>query len=311
MQLRKMMLMLTALGAMSGFMAGCGDDGGGGASTCTSNDQCDTETEICHPTAGVCVQTCDAGDECPDTAKTCAALGGTGPNAATKICQCSTDVLCNGGPDAETSDLVCSDLDNVCVTKCGSDDDCGEGRVCDTASGQCEEGEDPTPTTCSGTGKSTCAYGDFCSGTTCTDAPLAPTTCQNFPANDRPAWDPASSNGPVIYEVSRVAYQTGSSYCAASAPDAFIVRVRAYRTDADWPATRSGLSGFFYVTTQTNELDVVGSGLLVPNTGYNRSTTNPREAEFQVYLCRPANSQQIQVGFYFTNGNPVCQDINR
>lgn len=309
MQLRKMMLVLTALGAMSGFMVGCGDEEGG-SDTCTTNDDC-AGMEICHPTANVCVATCESGSDCPDTAKTCAALGGTGPQATTKICQCSTDVLCNGGTDSDSTDLVCSDLDNVCVTKCASDADCSTGRTCNTGSGQCEEGGGNTGDACTGTGQSTCGYGDFCNNSTCAAAPVAPTTCSNFPANDRPNWSATSSTGPVIYQVTRLNYQTNSSFCAASAPDAFIVSVRAYRTDADWPATRSGLSGFFYVTTQTTEFDVVGSGLLVPNTGYNRSTTNPRDAEFQVYLCRPANSQQIQVGFYFTGGNPVCQDINR
>ncbi len=308
MQLRKMMLVLTALGAMSGFMVGCGDDDNGSA-TCTTNDDC-AGSEICHPTAGVCVTTCTASTDCPESAKTCAPLGGSGPNATTSICQCSTDALCNGGSDATSTDQVCSDLDNVCVTKCSSDSDCSTGRVCDTASGQCEE-EETGPTSCTGTGKSVCSYGEHCVSSACAAAPLAPTTCQNFPANDRPSWSAASSNGPVIYEVAGINYQVNSSFCAASAPDAFIVRVRAYRTDADWPATRSGLSGFFYVTTQTTEFDVVGSGLLVPNTGYNRNTSNPRDAEFQVYLCRPTGSQQIQVGFYFTGGNPVCQDVNR
>jgi hypothetical protein len=307
MQLRKMMLVLTALGAMSGFMVGCGDEEGT-SNTCSTNDDC-AGTEICHPTAGVCVTTCESGSDCPNTAKTCAPLGGTGADAATKICQCSTDVLCNGGTDSDSTDMVCSDLDNVCVTKCTADSDCSGDRTCNTGSGQCEEG-DVTPTTCSGTGKSTCAYGDFCSNSTCTDAPVAPTTCENFSTN-RPNWNATSSTGPVIYEVSGITYQTNSSYCAASAPDAFIVRVRAYRTDTDWPATRSGLSGFFYVNTGATSFDVVGSGLLVPNTGYNRNTSNPRDAEFQVYLCRPSNSQTIQTGFYFTGGNPVCQQVNR
>jgi hypothetical protein len=277
MQLRKMMLVLTALGAMSGFMVGCGDDGEGGSATCTTNDDC-AGTEICHPTSNVCVATCSSAVDCPDSAKTCAPLGGTGPDAQTSICKCTTDVLCNGGTDSDSTDLVCSNLDRVCVSKCTSDDDCGTGRSCNTGSGQCEAGGG-TGDTCTGTSQSTCDYGSFCNNSTCTAAPVAPTTCENFPANDRPAWS-TSSTGPVIYEVSSVTYQVGSSYCAASAPDAFIVRVRAYRTDTDWPATRGGLNGFFYVTTTTNEFDIVASGLLVPNIGYNRSTSNPRDAEF-------------------------------
>ena len=87
--------------------------------------------------------------------------------------------------------------------------------------------------------------------------------------------------------------------------------MRAYRTDADWPTTRAGLSGFFYVTTGSDRIDVVNRGLLIPNTGYNRTAGNLKDAEFNIYLCRPSNSQTIQVGFYFTGGNPVCEDVNR
>ncbi|MFP2933155.1 hypothetical protein ACLESO_50020 [Pyxidicoccus sp. 3LG] len=312
MQLRKMMLMLTALGAMSGFVAGCGDDGEGGPATCSSTADC-AGTEICHPEAGVCVATCESGSDCPDSAKNCEALGGTSADADKKVCKCQTDVLCNGGTDSESTDLVCSDLDEVCVTKCTSDADCGDGRACDTDSGQCELDDGGGPgDACTGTSQSTCAYGQFCSSSTCTAAPVAPSTCSNF-ASNRPAWDATSSTGPVIYQVSRIRYETNSSYCAqgAGADDAFIVSVRAYRTDADWPATRTGLSGFFYVTTQTSRTNVFDSGLLVPNTGYNRNPANFKDAEFQVYLCRPTGSQTLQVGFFFTNGNPVCQDIAR
>ena len=311
MQFRKMMLMLTALGAMSGFMVGCGDDDKG-ADTCTTNADC-AGTEICHPTSNVCVATCSSASDCPDTAKTCAPLGGSGADATKNICKCSTDVLCNGGTGSSSTDLVCSNLDRVCVTKCSSNANCGTGRTCNTGTGQCEQGGGGNPGgTCTGEGQSTCSYGQFCSSSRCTPAPVAPTTCENFTSN-RPSWDPASSTGPVIYQVSRIRYEVGSGNCnpMGGAPDAFILSVRAYRTDADWPATRAGLSGFFYVTTAQARFNVVDSGLLVPGTGYNRNPANSKDAEFQVYLCRPTGSQNLQVGFFFTNGNPVCQDIAR
>jgi len=303
MQLRKMTLMLAVLGTMSLVLTGC-PDGGRESLTCSTDTDC-LESEICHPNAKVCVQTCTIGDDCPDSAKTCAEISGAGSQ---KICTCSSNELCARDERVTDVELVC-DMANtkVCVPKCSADTDCATGQTCNTTTGVCSAAN----ATCSGVGQSTCSYGQFCSSSsTCTAAPVAPTTCENFSRN-RPAWSATTSNGPVIYSVERAGYQVNSSFCQASAPDAFLVRVRAYRTDADWPSTRAGVSGFFYLTTGGDDFDVVNDGLLVPNTGYNRNTSNLKDAEFNVYLCRPTGSQTIQVGFYFTGGNPVCQQINR
>jgi Cys-rich repeat protein len=216
------------------------------------------------------------------------------------VCNCATDQLCNS---EGATDLVCSTLDKVCTPKCTTDTDCGAGRTCDTATGQCKAGGGGT--TCTGTSQSTCSYGQFCSNSTCTPAPVAPTTCQNFSSN-RPTWSATSSNGPVIYSATVLRYEVNSSLCQSG--DAFVFSIRAYRTDADWPATRSGLPGFFYVTTGGQQTDVVAN-LLLPNTGYNRSTTNLKDAEFQTYLCFTGTS--IQAAYYFTGGNPICQTFTK
>jgi hypothetical protein len=288
MQLRKMTLMIAALGLALTACPGGRDD-----LSCTADTDCSGENEICHPTAQVCVQTCTDTNDCPDSSKTCEAISATNSQ---KICKCATDQQC------QTDERV-TDASTLSCVKSGSN----YGVCKSTGTGG---GTTPPGAACTGSGQSTCAYGQFCSSGTCTAAPEAAATCENFSKN-RPDWSAASSNGPVIYSVAGTAYQKGSAYCGdASAPDAFIVRVRAYRTDADWPAARSGLSGFFYVTTGSNRIDVVNSGLLVPNTGYNRTASNPKDAEFNVYLCRPSNSQTIQVGFYFTGGNPVCENVN-
>lgn len=297
MQLRKTMMMLTALSALSVVMTGCpGEEEG--SLKCTMDADC-IEGEICHPTAKACVQTCTASTDCPASAKTCTAIS-TSDNR--QVCQCSTNELCA----AEVEGAVCSTLDKVCTPKCTADADCGAGRTCDTATGQCKAGGN-TGTACTGTSQSTCNYGDFCANSVCTPAPVAPTTCQNFSSN-RPNWSATTSNGPVIYEVSKIRYEVNSSLCQSG--DAYVIRVRAYRTDADWPATRSGLSGFFYVTTGGTETDVVAN-LLLPNTGYNRNTANLKDAEFQTYLCPGSNVSTIQVGYYFTGGNPVCQQLTQ
>lgn len=284
MQLRKMSLMIAALGLT---LAACG----GGARedlSCDSDASC-LENETCHPQAKVCVQTCVSGADCPESAKTCEAISAA---VATKVCKCSTDALCQRDTTvADASILTCDTTYKVCKSGTGT--------------------PGPTPgASCSGSSQSTCGYGQFCNGSTCAAAPEAPATCENFSKN-RPNWSATSSSGPVIYSVEGARYEVGSSNCQSDAPNAFIVRVRAYRTDADWPTTRAGLSGFFYVTTGSEPLDVVNRGLLVPGTGYNRTASNPKDAEFNIYLCRPATSQTIQVGFYFTGGNPVCENINR
>jgi hypothetical protein len=300
MQVRKTIWMLTALSAMSLVMTGCPEDGET-STTCASATDC-LESEICHPTAKVCVATCASSGDCPETAKTCAAVSTTDQ---TKVCQCTTDELCNRG--RETADLVCSNLDKVCTPKCTSDAACGAGRTCDTATGQCKAGSTPG-TACTGTSQSTCTYGQFCSNNVCTAAPVAPMTCQNF-ANNRPNWSATTSNGPVIYDLGVIRYETNSSFCQSG--DAYILRIRAYRTDANWPATRGEVAGFFYVNTGGTQVDVVTSGLLVPNTGYNRNAANLRDAEFQTYLCPGSNVPSIQVAYYFTGGNPVCQQVSR
>lgn len=307
MQLRKMTLMFTVLGAVSLMLTGC-NGGGRDSLTCTADTDC-LDGEACHPNAKVCVLTCSIGDDCPESAKTCEAISATN---ATKICKCSTDALCQRDDRVDdASDLTCSTTHKVCTPSgttpaCTKDADCGSGQTCDTSTGTCKAAS----TTCSGEGKSTCAYGQFCSSGTCAAAPVAPTTCENFSSN-RPQWSAATSNGPVIYSVEGTGYQVNSTNCKSSAPDAFLIRVRAYRTDADWPSTRGGVAGFFYVNTGGEDFDIVNDGLLVASTGYNRNPSNLKDAEFNMYLCRPTGSQTIQVGLYFTGGNPICQQLNR
>lgn len=307
MQLRKMMLVLTALGAMSGLVAGCGDDEPGN-SLCTSNDEC-SGSEICHPTAGVCVTTCDSGSDCPDTAKTCTSIDGTA--TGTKICQCSTDVLCNGGTGSTSTDLVCSDLDNVCVPKCDSNDDCSSGRVCDTASGQCEE-DDTTGGTCTGTGQSSCLYGQFCSSGTCTEVP-AP-TCANFtpPNGKQPVWT-ISSTGPIIYDITKVSWgadPVSPAFCAAGL-STVKARVRAYQpssiSTATFPTQKADLPGLFYVRVNGSTVD---GDSLIRSSEYSTSNGG-KNAEFTMNFCVDSTATTLSLGLYFTDGNEICAQVNR
>ncbi|WP_237081438.1 hypothetical protein [Myxococcus xanthus] len=295
MQLRKMMLVLTALGAMSGLMAGCGDDSTS-PGACTSNDECG-ESEICHPTAQVCVQTCNSGSDCPSTAKTCAPLGGT---STTSICQCSTDVLCNGGTDSESTGLVCSDLDNVCVTACTSNAECTGDRTCNVSTGQCEEG-DTQPTSCSGEGRSTCAHGLICSSGTCSEPP-AP-TCQNYTAFPNKA--DLGTTGPIIYKVETVGAAT-DSFCDPSVPKRLRVRVSAY-SSTPFPARSQDLSDFFYVVTTGGRSNATVSS---SSGNYTVSGANNDQAQIIVSLCVAASSTTNSAGFYFKDGNFACHQSN-
>lgn len=336
MQLRKMTWVLAAMSALA-MMTACGGVGGGRTElTCSTDADC-LSTELCHPGAKVCVQTCTTSSDCPSSAKTCGAISGSSETRL--VCQCSTDALCAQDDRVSGTTLSCSTAYSVCVppgsgtmpAKCTQNSDCKAGETCDTASGACVAAAGCTKDSdcssgqacdtssgacvastvgqsCSGSSQSTCDYGQYCS-TTCAAAPVAPTTCENFSAS-YPTWSAFANNGPVIYSVTGT-YQTNYTYCQSDAPDAFLVKVRAYRTDADWPSARSGVAGFFYLTTGASKIDVINTGLLVPSTGYNVTSGNKRDAEFNLYLCRPSGSQTIQTGFYFTDGNPVCSQINR
>lgn len=306
MQLRKMMLVLTALGAMSGLMAGCGDDTTS-PGACSSNDECG-ESEICHPTAQVCVQTCTGAVDCPSTAKTCAPLGGSGANANTMICQCSTDVLCNGGTGSESTDLVCSDLDNVCVTACTNNSECTGSRTCNTTTGQCEEGDtEPEPgQSCSGEGRTTCAHGLICTSGTCSEPP-AP-TCQNYTAFPNKA--DLGTTGPIIYKVDFVSATTegtAGTFCASSsAPKRLRIRVSAY-SDTPFPQSSAELSDFFYILTTGGRQNAPVSS---SSGNYSVSGTNRDQAQITVSLCVAADSRTNSSGFYFKDGNFACFQAN-
>jgi len=305
MQLRKMAMMLTALGAMSVVLTGC-PEGGGASTTCAANTDC-LATEICHPDAKVCVQTCTAAADCPDTAKSCAALGGTSTEKDTLVCQCSTNELCN--KDRATADQVCSTEYSICVTKCSTNTDCGTGNTCDTATGQCKP-EDTTGATCTGAGQSTCSYGQFCSSSKCEAVP-AP-TCDNFdPAKGgkTPVFNPATSTGPIIFEITQSSWGADSispAFCGDGV-DTAKIQVKAYQSGTNtFPAQKSALSGLFYV--KVNGSQTAGE-TLIRSSQYTVSADG-KQATFTMNFC-PGNLTTISLGLYFTGGNEICSQISK
>ncbi|MCY1079882.1 hypothetical protein [Archangium lansingense] len=308
MQLRKMTLMLAALGTMSLVLTGC-PDGGRDSLTCTADTDC-LDAEICHPDAKVCVQTCPGGTsaECPDSAKICETISATN---TTNICKCSTSALCAQDDRVTGVELVCDTTGSeVCVPKCSADTDCATGQTCDTASGICKAGSTPGQS-CTGEGQSTCSYGQFCSSSKCTAVP-AP-TCANFdPAQGgrAPTFNAATSTGPIIYDVTQVSFAqdsfcgdgtTGSTGMTAKA------RVKAYIKTGTFPGEKSGLPGLFYVRVNGSQVD--GTTLIRPSE-YTTADAGKR-AEFTMNFCPGSTATTLSIGLYFTGGNETCKQLNR
>lgn len=305
MQLRKMTLMLAALGAMGMMLTACGDEGRTSL-TCSTNADC-LESEICHPDAKVCVQTCTTSADCPNAAKTCEAVSASNTQL---ICKCSTDALCQSDERvSDASTLVCSATAKVCVPKCSTDTDCSAGQTCDTSAGVCKPGT-TTGNTCTGEGQSTCSYGEFCSSSKCAAVP-AP-TCANFdPAQGgrTPTFNAATSTGPIIYDVTQVSFSQ-DSWCAAVAGSTGLTakaRVKAYIKTGTFPAAKSDLPGLFYVRVNGSETD--GSALIRPSE-YSTADGGKR-AEFTMNFCPGESATTLSIGLYFTGGNEICKQLNR
>lgn len=265
--------------------------------TCMDSVDC-LASELCHPTAKVCVQTCVSGADCPDSAKTCDVLSGTDSR---KVCKCSTDALCNA--DSGTSELVCSIPDALCTPKCTEDAACGAEHVCDTATGHCKVwGGTGAP--CTGEGQSSCDYGThYCTFNTCTGLPTP--TCMNYTnfANK----DLLGTTGPILYGARQVSVTTDTDICGTTTPTRFRMALSAY-SSVPFPSTQEGVSGFFRVKTD----GVPSNGTSYMLSGdYTRSAEDPKRAEFVVNLCAGPDATTLSTGFYFVNGNFLCAQITR
>jgi hypothetical protein len=300
MQLRKAMFAALFVAA-SGLVVGCGEEGGGGETACSDNSQC-AATEICHPTADVCVTKCTGAADCPDTSKTCGTITVDGQESES-FCQCQTDQLCGGGLGSST---VCSDSeDKICAVQC-SEGTCGEGRTCNEQ-GHCvtDAGVDPGAT-CENTATepNACAYGSFCSGDTGTGTctAVAAPTCPNFTGGAHgKAWDPETSNGAVIYSISTVSVTNDPGFCGGStAPTRYRVRVQAYKTLGTFTDTDEGIRGeLHYVLANGNE----GTTPMLQA----RSVTNGgQHAQFDLNFCEGPSSGQLTLGLHFQDGNEFC-----
>jgi hypothetical protein len=213
------------------------------------------------------------------------------------VCQCSTDAGCN--KDRETADLVCSQDSGACVQRCTSDQACGgNGATCNLTTGVCSK--NGPGATCAGEGLSTCNYGNFCSASVCA-APAAP-TCENYTnlSADRKAT--LGTSGPIIFATSLVSAATDTGFCPGSTANKRVrVKLSVYN-DEDFPASASGLNGFFYVLVNGNAVTPVVS---TRADSYVRSENN-RRLDTVVEFCEGNAATRTQTGFYFTGGNFAC-----
>jgi hypothetical protein len=260
--------------------------------SCADNAGC-LASEICHPTAKVCVQTCTGSFDCPDSAKTCEAVSSTNSQ---KVCKCSTTQLCN--IERDTADLVCSSVDRVCAPRCTSDAQCGTGKICDTAAGECKAKEtDTTGLACSGEGQSICNYGTYCNSVC---SPLPAPTCQNYENFTNKS--SLGTTGPILFRARLLSTAMNTGYCPPEVPTHVRIVLSAYNS-VPFPTTRDALNGLFRVSVSGTAMDV--RELMRPG-DYVVSGTNPERADITVNLCAVAGSGTMSTAFYFTNGNFLC-----
>ncbi len=190
----------------------------------------------------------------------------------------------NQTPDAGGTDagmpLACTDI-GVCPF----------GQLCNFSTSSCEATRACDPIAVQ---PGVCGVAGFCNGGVCAQVPKA--TCSNFMPGVA-MYKPGTSMGPVIYKTEVVVDDV--AFCKTST-FAHSVKVYAYRTDADWPQTLSGVPGFSYYNIAGTRFSVLGN---VRPPRYLGSGT--RNASFEVTFCSDTPDSAI-FGLVFTNGNEFC-----
>ena len=151
-----------------------------------------------------------------------------------------------------------------------------------------------------------CGHGNVCtSADTC--EVVNDGTCSNIMnATSRPAFVPGVSTGAVIFNVVDEA-ANDDTFCLAN-QTAFTFTVYAYAAQGtSFPATGSGLQGFFYY--QPSGTAVSANSSFRPG-GYTQYAGGAM-ASIKVTLCSATVVSSLQVGLAFTNGNGSCATIFR
>lgn len=331
MKLHRFILPFAALslGALSACGSLGGEKDGGLTGLCSADSQCATG-EICHPTAKVCAKTCTSSSDCPSSAKTCDVPVGAADGGTTKVCQCATTQLCNGGM---TGDLVCATHDKVCVDKCTGNTDCPSGRTCDTATGQCSAPMMMTETctfgSCSG-GKvcdlltstckepatcvmgnvqpDVCGYAGYCNAGTCSE--ISAPTCGNFPTNAAArTWNPSTQQGPVIYSITKLAFVVDDTFCCGMGMTCAINKRAKVHVQAYHPGGML-LGQTMQPSLQNYREDMTPIAIAATQIQSYMSSNSGKNASFDVNFCTATANSSLTIALTYDNGNGACFTVN-
>jgi hypothetical protein len=154
----------------------------------------------------------------------------------------------------------------------------------------------------------TCGYGRACYTDMKCDAVENDVACVNIAQaiarGSYSAWS-ATSTGPIIYV--HVDEADVAADCVGTAT-AFTVSLYAYAGTALFPATTSGLPGFWYFDASGTKTDIAVA-LLRPS-NYTVSTDR-KNMSAKFTLCAAAGTTVFEAGFAFTAGNAYCASLTR
>ncbi|MDP1830370.1 MAG: hypothetical protein Q8L48_44320 [Archangium sp.] len=319
-------LWLTAAAGIAFAMMGCGemtgsDAGTGGiGSACTSDTSC-ASGNACHPVLKTCAKTCTGGTDCPSNEKTCQKIN----NSTASFCTCSTDALCA----ATTAGQICNLAVFKCTDKC-TVSSCPVPLTCELDAGQCRSsggtdggtdagtdagvGDAGVPCNSSNFEPDVCTYANVCySNNQCDTASddRCPNITAAINAGNYTAWSPATSTGPVIWNV--IDDPDVAAGCTAVGEVAFTTTVHAYAGTTLFPSNITAAVQLTYYTS-TGAVRPI-NGVQVGNTSNAWShytvTNSGKNAEMKMTLCAPAGTTGLTVGFAYSGGNAYCQDLTR
>ena len=159
----------------------------------------------------------------------------------------------------------------------------------------------------------TCSYGQYCGGTgaaaQCYD--VAAPSCTNFGSSGHAvSWSQATSTGPIIYYVDKIAADT--TWCTGPAPADISAIVSLYNNAGTFAATGATFPSntLFYVRSDGTQCDVTscgGAAMFRPSSGYTVSTDR-KQVDIKMNFCGVTGTS-LSVGFYYTGGNEYCAAI--
>ncbi|MBI3185599.1 MAG: hypothetical protein HYZ28_25965 [Myxococcales bacterium] len=353
MQLKRIGLAVSSA-ALALWFVGCGPDDGTpptGCAACATNEICHPVEKVCVRTCSAGADCPDSAKDCGTlvgvgvdggTTKVCRCAtdqlckgGSLGSSAVcsveSKVCvvACSTDAACGTGRKCEngqckTAATTCSPAcagtqvcdtsasPPACVNKCGQGT-CGTGKVCNFATGVCE-----APKACVSTNPQpdACTYGQFCSGTSCSE--VAKAACSGFTGSTHGiSWGPGK-NGAVIHNVLKESYTVASGFCSgAPGPNRYKAKIEAYDPAGGFPAgscTNPGAAAgapessmrakLHLVDPQGNEVTSGAGDIQCVNT-----TNGGKNTVFYVNFCSTSTSGYT-AALHFVDGNEVCSTIS-